>query len=388
MSATIFRHSLLSATAVALFLTAASAPALNTVNASETPRCTLTPQGTHTIVTFGSRLFANRGADQAVGPTRPVTLAPGAYRVTLVSYDNHAEKTLNQRHEKWHIELNDSSGSRIAATSAISDLPEDRDVLTEIVDQQLNVPRPVTFATPRHAFFPAKGAESVTAVCAGFERLGSPSTSPLPSPTRTPASTPSATPAPEPEEDDKDEPDFALTIKKTDHRSTTRPGHSLTYEIKVRNSGSGTVEDVIVTDALPGAVTANQISDSGTLDGHIVTWPEFALSPDEEKTFFVTTTVKPGTSSGHTLTNNVKARSKDKGISVNDLDTTVVEAARQSGGQARAPRVKAAATTVPTPPPAAAVPITAKTGAATQPLAALAALLGSSSLAYTLRRHR
>lgn len=389
MSHALVRQSL-AVLGTAAVLAAALLPALPMSAAGATPACQFAPQGTFTIVTFGSRLFADREAEEAAGPARPVNLAPGTYRVTLVSYDNHFEKILAQRHEQWFAELQDSSGQKVAATHPISDLPEDSETLTEIVDHQLSITRPVASVTPRHAFFPSSGAESITAVCAAFERLAEPLTSPSPSPSPSPTSSPTPartltpatpatlTPEPAPAADNDDNRDFSLAIKKTDHRNTTRPGHSLTYEIKVRNSGSGHIDDIVVTDVLPSATTITQISNSGTLQGHTVTWPKFALSPDEEQFFYATVSVKADTSSGHTLTNNAKAHSRDKGISANDIDTTVVEAQRT-------PRIKAAATAAPTP-SSVAVPVTAKTGPGAPPFAILATLLGSASLFYTLRR--
>ncbi|MBI4022255.1 MAG: DUF11 domain-containing protein [Candidatus Andersenbacteria bacterium] len=371
----------------AFLIAAAFVPPLS---ARAAPACAIPNQTNRTIITVNDRLFADRGAEQAAGATVGFTLQPGAYRVTLMSHDPHSDKTHEaaQLREQWHLVLTDASGATVATTAPISDLPESQDTLVETLDSSLILSRQAKHITTRHSAYPASGPESIGAVCYALDFLGatpspSPSPTPRPSPSPTPTLSPSpapsttATPTQEPADTASD--DFSLSITKTDHRTVTRPGHSLTYEIKVRNSGSGTIGDVVITDTLPSTVTVTQISDSGGLAGHTITWPEFALGPDEEKTVFVTVTVKQNTNTGHTLTNNAKARSKDEGISANDIDTTVIDAAR-------APRVKAATTVQPTPAPSAAVPLTAKTGAG--PLAALATLFGGTGLAYTLRHSR
>jgi hypothetical protein len=145
----------------------------------------------------------------------------------------------------------------------------------------------------------------------------------------------------------------------------------LTYEIVVKNTGNVKIDDVEVTDTAPSGVTIKEVTGDGKVEGQKITWPKFALSESEEISFFITVQVKADADSGRTLTNVVKARSEDKGISATDTDTTVVEVERK-------PQV-AAKTDGPKP-----VPVSARTGAGA--LGALATLLGGSGLSVIVRR--
>lgn len=141
-------------------------------------------------------------------------------------------------------------------------------------------------------------------------------------------------------------------VEKTDERDITRPGHRLTYTITVRNTGEGKIGDIEVVDAVPSALKIQDVFGDAAVSGQRVSWGEFALSEGEEVTFTITAIVKDGTANGHVLTNTVKARSEDEGLSATDTDTTVVETAvvTQPAG--------AVAAAGPQP-----VPVTARTGA-------------------------
>jgi uncharacterized repeat protein (TIGR01451 family) len=206
-----------------------------------------------------------------------------------------------------------------------------------------------------------------------------PDPTPTPTPTPTPALTPSPTPTPTPESspepedgDEGSEPTYGLAIQKTDHRDVTRPGHSLTYEIIIENTGNETIGDVEVTDIAPRAVTVTAVTNDGRLEGQKISWPSFALGASEKISLFVTVTVSPGTSAGYSLVNVVKVKSENEGLSATDTDTTIVETIGQ---------VKATMAEKPQP-----VPVTARTG--TGSLGALATLFGGTGLAAAIRHRR
>lgn len=165
-----------------------------------------------------------------------------------------------------------------------------------------------------------------------------------------------------------------VEISKTDHREITRPGHTLTYDIKITNTGDSDVHDFKIVDTLPGQVEIVSISDDGSKDGNTVTWPSIRLDAGESKIVHITVKIKADTANGHLLTNRVKVTSEDHGLNASSVDFTVVE---------RKPQVAAVVT------PAATtqivhVPITAQTGAGLAGM--ILTLLGGSGLSLVLRR--
>lgn len=181
-------------------------------------------------------------------------------------------------------------------------------------------------------------------------------------PTPTPSATPTATPKPEEKK--------AIDVEKTDNRDITRPGHSLTYVITVKNNGNVDISDGKVTDTVPGQLTVTSIGNGGRQSGSVITWSDIKVGAGETKEFTFKATVKSNTANGHVLDNKVKARSEDQDIQDEANDRTVVQ---------RQPEVLAAAVAL------APVPITAKTGTGALP-AIVSTLMGAAGLVVTLRK--
>lgn len=165
-----------------------------------------------------------------------------------------------------------------------------------------------------------------------------------------------------------------VEISKTDHREITRPGHTLTYDIKITNTGDSDVHDFKIVDTVPGQLKIISVSDDGDQDGNTVTWSNIYLDAGESKIVHITVKVKADTANGHLLTNRVKVASEDHDLTASSVDFTVVE---------RQPQVAAVVT------PAATtqivnVPITAQTGAGLAGM--ILTLLGGSGLSLVLRR--
>ncbi len=144
----------------------------------------------------------------------------------------------------------------------------------------------------------------------------------------------------------------------------------MTYAITVKNDGEGTIDDLEITDTVPGLVTITEVSSDGRVEGNTVTWSDIALSGGESLTFFVEVRVDRNAQDGKSLVNSVKARSENKGLSDTDTDTTIVSV----------PGRVAAATTKPI-----AVPVTAATGAGTTSAASI--LIGSLGLVVSLKKY-
>lgn len=323
--------------------------------------CPLQQQSNRTLINFNVNSFlrSDQGLSQATGGPFPVSLAPSTYTVTVTSYDKHSSKPQQlQLNERWLLTLRNSAGSTIATTNATSDLPENVDARTEIVNNNLDISGAIASVTTQHAAYPdTSSPNSITPVCAAFDRTTTTQPSPTPSPSPTPTPTPETQPA-----------SVGISVKKTDHRETIQVGQSLTYTIEVENTGEDDFTTVTIKDTVPSALTIKSISTGGVLKGHTITWHNIGLAAGEKILVTVTATVKVDTDAGHTLVNTVTARSEDKGPSATDTDTTVVE---------KQPRVAAAVTQDPAP-----VPITAATGANLgTALAALTSALSFTTLA-------
>ncbi len=80
-----------------------------------------------------------------------------------------------------------------------------------------------------------------------------------------------------------------LEIDKTGPK-TLYIGKQATYDITVRNTGSGVARDVIVEENIPGKVNATNISEGGQQTGSMVVWNLGSLKPGESRDLSVTYT--------------------------------------------------------------------------------------------------
>lgn len=236
---------------------------------------------------------------------------------------------------------------------------QSRSVTTRVVGCATPTPRPTPTPTPRPTPTPT------------------PRVTPRPTPRPTPTPTPKVTPTPKPRVTPTPTPtvtptptpvvvvEKSIDITKTDHREITRPGHTLTYVISVKNTGQQELGDLKVVDTVPAQLTVTAISGGGVKSGNTITWSDLALNAGETGTLNFTATVKTNTLHGHILDNNVVVTSNDHDLKDDANDQTRVE---------RLPEVAAAVQ----------VPVTAKTGAGSA--LALLSTLSGTTLAYVVKR--
>ncbi len=166
-----------------------------------------------------------------------------------------------------------------------------------------------------------------------------------------------------------------LSITKTDNHDITRPGHSLTYTITVKNTGNVDLHDVTVEDKVPAILIITSVSNGGSHDGHTVTWRNLTVEAGATKTLTVTTNVKADAANGSIIRNGAKVCSADYNICESTSgDTTRVE---------RLPQVAAIHTV-----PVQRVPVTARTGAGSLMVSLLSLIGGSGGFTYLVRRGR
>ncbi len=138
--------------------------------------------------------------------------------------------------------------------------------------------------------------------------------------------------------------------------------------ITVENTGDIDLQDVKVTDKVPGQLTITSIGNGGTRSGSTITWTNLVLGAGEKKDVSFTARVNDNTGNKYLLVNDVTAVSVDHNLTDTATDVTRVE---------RLPQVAGKVTPVP-------IPITAKTGAGM--LSLISTLLGSTGLVATARK--
>lgn len=182
--------------------------------------------------------------------------------------------------------------------------------------------------------------------------------------------TPTPTPTPTPTIVTKSK---GISVSKTDNRDITRPGHTATYEITVKNTGEVDLKDIKVIDYVPSYLTVTSVEGGGSKDGSLIIWEGLSLDPNQSGTLRFNVKVNSDAPNGYILNNRVTAESKDRDLRDEARDTTVVERPAKVAGKITTP------TPVIVP-----VPVTAKTGAGFTAIAST--LLGGSGLAFVIRR--
>jgi len=126
------------------------------------------------IVNFDNKeLIAN--ADKGRAQTGPFSaqIPPATYNITLVSYDNHIEKSEStELNETWHAILYGQNDIVVATTKPSGDIPETQDYYIGVTNVNFTIPSPVTAATAYHSAYPSNIRNSVVPVCVVFEIPG------------------------------------------------------------------------------------------------------------------------------------------------------------------------------------------------------------------------
>jgi|GEM_PF-2658516 len=136
-------------------------------------QCTLEAQPGRIVVDFFpySSIRSNQSISAATKGPLNTSIPAGKYKVTLQSFDGHSAKSSQvQPNEKWHLILKNAATTVVATTNPISDLPDDKDTLTEVVNSGLAVSEAVTSATAFHSAYPdSSSPNSIYPVCAALD---------------------------------------------------------------------------------------------------------------------------------------------------------------------------------------------------------------------------
>ena len=146
-------------------------------------------------------LRADKVDQQSFGPHVLTTDIPaGTYDIILASWDDHSSKKFQfQPQEQWVLEGRTDGGAAVFTSSAIADLPDDKDYLEQTVKFGVVFGDPVGQLFAHHAFPGGTNPNSVDPICVAFDPIQpTPTNTPVPpTPTDTPVPpTPTDTPVP------------------------------------------------------------------------------------------------------------------------------------------------------------------------------------------------
>ncbi|PRY90342.1 gliding motility-associated C-terminal domain-containing protein, partial [Mongoliibacter ruber] len=118
-----------------------------------------------------------------------------------------------------------------------------------------------------------------------------------------------------------------LTIQKSAMSSTVAAGEELTYQISINNRGSGSAQDVIVTDPIPEGTAFVSANLDGAHTNGVVTWSLGTVEAGESIDLELTVLVDEDLSGGTTIRNIATVESPDdpEGPKENDPEDVVVE---------------------------------------------------------------
>ncbi|MBU2564139.1 DUF11 domain-containing protein, partial [Patescibacteria group bacterium] len=186
----------------------------NQVEASD---CPLLFKPDRIIINFGdNRLRSDQGEDKSIHGPINASVPAGIYDIKLVSYDDHSNHSdPAQTKEYYYVALKDSSGSLIANTPTIADLPDNLDYMNLKVATNFSIPRNVSSVTAIHPAYWDPSPNSIEAVCMAFDRV---------------------------------QLDPVLSIHKSVNRTTANVGDIITYALNYQNTGNGSATNVVIRD--------------------------------------------------------------------------------------------------------------------------------------------
>jgi len=120
----------------------------------------------------GEILIANGTKRNGIFGPKDVTIPKGTYKITTTSYDSHSiHGGQGQKKEEWVIEFRDIDGNVLATTDKTSDIPGKQDYVTEVIEEEIILPKGVVKVAAVHAHLGVtEGPESVTPICIGLEK--------------------------------------------------------------------------------------------------------------------------------------------------------------------------------------------------------------------------
>ncbi|KKT66981.1 MAG: MshQ-like protein, partial [Candidatus Curtissbacteria bacterium GW2011_GWC1_44_33] len=139
--------------------------------------CPLTPQSGRIIISFEPYQVIG-SPDYAPHTTGPYSfsspLTTGKYDVTLVSYDSHTgpggSGDQNQPNEKYYLKLLNQGNNLITSTNSTTDIPNNQDFVTTLVNTNLQIPSNLYSVEAWHkAYIDNSSYNNMYPICAAFD---------------------------------------------------------------------------------------------------------------------------------------------------------------------------------------------------------------------------
>jgi hypothetical protein len=140
----------------------------------DTPQCPITPGQNEILVDLSTGMIrSDKSVSLAQKGPFTASIPKGNYAVTLASYDDHSSKPYNtQPKEQWFLQLRTLLGDIITSTGVISDLPNDKNYLTEVVDAEIAIAEDVKNVIAQHfAYLDTDSPNSIVPLCALFKPI-------------------------------------------------------------------------------------------------------------------------------------------------------------------------------------------------------------------------
>lgn len=132
--------------------------------------CPLNATSGQILVNFNTaRIRSDMSETSAKAGPFNVALPAGTYKVTLASSDIHPESE-SQIQEQYKVNVL-ADTQILSSTNAISDLPDQDNFKTQLVNENLVIPNNANKVEVLHNAYPSSSANSVNAECALFERV-------------------------------------------------------------------------------------------------------------------------------------------------------------------------------------------------------------------------
>ena len=141
---------------------------------AEAASCSLSAGQGDVLVKFPNVTLCGSGCDGGYVSTN-TNIPAGKYKVTVHTFDEHSEHGgQGQQDETVFLRLISQSGATIATTGKTNDIPENRDHMVTVVENNLSISDTAKVAFAVHSRYPANTRNSVTPVCALFDKIVEP----------------------------------------------------------------------------------------------------------------------------------------------------------------------------------------------------------------------
>lgn len=278
------------------------------------PNCPYTAKAGEILIDFETsvgRLYSNDGPSgwKTHKEISVPTIPAGNYMVSLAAQDGYANRVnVTQTGEKYFVIFKNSGWSEVARSGTTQDIPDRvaNGTWAGKVNNSLTISQNISKLRVQHAVLANDQANSLNPTCMLLKPMDAPQN-------------------PEISIDKTDANAKDLDGKRGNDTQTLLVGHTSRFKIKVTNTGSEALKNIVISDA-QAQNCAGSISLPGTYPSK---WSNFSLSGNGDNQldpgeYFTYECDKPQTTQPYTNTAGVAAKWVSSGRDVKDTDTSKV----------------------------------------------------------------